>query len=72
MLRLQTVNNCKGQVSLTFDADFGYNQSVKEGVNRIGLGGMVMKKFYYEKWVPFIFNKRRILLLAIASYIALC
>jgi len=31
-----------------------------------------MKKFYYEIWLPFIFNKRRILILAIASYIALC
>jgi hypothetical protein len=31
-----------------------------------------MKKFYSEIWLPFIFNKRRILILAIASYIALC
>lgn len=31
-----------------------------------------MVKFYYETWLPFVFNKRRILLLAIASYIALC
>ncbi len=31
-----------------------------------------MKKFYYEKWVPFTINKRRILILAIASYITLC
>jgi hypothetical protein len=31
-----------------------------------------MEKFYHEVWLPFIFNKRRILLLAIASYIALC
>jgi hypothetical protein len=31
-----------------------------------------MRKFYYETWLPFTFNKRRILFLAIASYIALC
>lgn len=31
-----------------------------------------MKRFYYEKWLPFAFNKKRILILAIASYIALC
>ncbi len=31
-----------------------------------------MKKFYYETWLPFTFNKKRILFLAIASYIALC
>ncbi len=31
-----------------------------------------MKQFYYESWLPFIMNKRRILLLTIASYIALC
>lgn len=31
-----------------------------------------MKEFYYTKWLPFIFNKKRILILAIASYIALC
>jgi hypothetical protein len=35
-------------------------------------GGVVMKKFYYEIWLPFIFTKRRILILAIASYIAMC
>lgn len=32
----------------------------------------LMNKFYHETWLPFVFNKRRILLLAIASYIALC
>jgi hypothetical protein len=31
-----------------------------------------MKKFYYEVWMPFTINKRRLLLLAIASYIAMC
>jgi len=36
------------------------------------LYGTVMKKFYYEFWLPFTQNKKRILLLAIASYIAMC
>jgi len=31
-----------------------------------------MSRFYYETWLPFIISKRRILILAIASYIALC
>jgi hypothetical protein len=31
-----------------------------------------MKEFYYEVWVPFAITKRRILILAIASYLALC
>ncbi len=31
-----------------------------------------MKSFYYNRWLPFISTKRRILLLAIASYLALC
>ncbi len=33
---------------------------------------MLMKRFYNEVWLPFTLNKRRILLLAIASYLALC
>jgi len=33
---------------------------------------MVMKKFYYEIWLPFTITKKRILILAIAAYIALC
>ncbi len=36
---------------------------------RLGCG---MSRFYYEIWVPFTFNKRRILVLTIASYVALC
>jgi len=40
------------------------------------LGGhrrmVVMRSFYYETWLPFVITKRRILLLAIATYIALC
>lgn len=31
-----------------------------------------MQKFYYEIWLPFTMNKKRILFLAIVSYIALC
>jgi hypothetical protein len=31
-----------------------------------------MRNFYYKVWLPFSFNKKRLLLLAIASYIALC
>jgi hypothetical protein len=31
-----------------------------------------MKRFYVEVWVPFTLTKRRILVLAIASYLALC
>lgn len=27
---------------------------------------------YYKVWLPFIANKRRILILAVAAYIALC
>lgn len=30
------------------------------------------KNIYYNFWIPFMVPKRRILLLAIASYIALC
>jgi hypothetical protein len=37
-----------------------------------GFSGGAMSKFYYEKWLPFSFNKKRILFLTIASYIALC
>ncbi len=33
---------------------------------------MVMKKFYYETWLPFVATKRHILILAIATYAALC
>ncbi len=31
-----------------------------------------MKAFYYQVWLPFTVTKKRILILAIASYIALC
>jgi hypothetical protein len=33
---------------------------------------MMMVKFYNDLWLPFVFNKRRILVLAMASYLALC
>ncbi len=31
-----------------------------------------MKEFYLKVWAPFMATKKRILILAIASYIALC
>ena len=31
-----------------------------------------MKRFYYETWLPFTINKRRILILTIATYLAMC
>lgn len=31
-----------------------------------------MSKFYWTVWAPFVATKKRILFLAIASYIALC
>jgi hypothetical protein len=33
---------------------------------------MAMKKFYYESWLPFVATKKHILILAIATYAALC
>jgi hypothetical protein len=41
-------------------------------MRRMMIEGGVMNKFYYEFWIPFTLNKKRILILAIASYIALC
>jgi len=35
-------------------------------------GDKTMNKYYYRFWVPFVMNKKRILVLAIASYIAMC
>jgi len=38
-------------------------------------GNLAMKRivdFYYSKWLPFTATKRRILVLAIASYLAMC
>ncbi len=32
----------------------------------------MMINFYYQVWTPFVITKRRILILAIASYLALC
>jgi hypothetical protein len=31
-----------------------------------------IRSFYYSMWLPFTENKKRILILAIASYLALC
>jgi len=33
---------------------------------------MTAPNFYYDVWLPFVASKRPILLLAIATYIALC
>ncbi len=35
-------------------------------------GETIMTTFYYKVWLPFTATKKRILILAIASYIALC
>jgi len=32
----------------------------------------MMTNFYHKVWLPFMVTKKRILILAIASYIALC
>jgi len=34
--------------------------------------GMTMKSFYEKVWCPFVVTKKRVLVLAILSYIALC
>jgi len=36
-----------------------------------GFGEEVMRKLYYKMWFPFTANQKRILILAIATYIAL-
>jgi len=41
-------------------------------VIEFGFGEEVMRKFYYRFWLPFTVNKRRILILTIATYLALC
>jgi len=33
---------------------------------------MIMTQFYNEVWLPFVASKRPILMLAIATYLALC
>jgi hypothetical protein len=61
-------------IFLAFSACFGYDSGrviERECEPDYILRGP-MEKFYYEIWLPFVFNKRRILFLAIASYIALC
>jgi hypothetical protein len=50
---------------------FRYNTGVvREGALRGRK--RVMSRFYYETWLPFAATKWRILILAIASYLALC
>jgi hypothetical protein len=50
----------------------GYNTAIE--IWKIGgdFGSMAMKRFYYRIWLPFTATKKRILILAIASYIAMC
>jgi len=33
---------------------------------------MMLEHFYFDVWLPFVDSKRPILLLAIATYLALC
>jgi hypothetical protein len=52
-----------------------YNTGIREIRRSKGLGGlkkMIMKRFYDEVWLPFVASKRPILMLAIATYLALC
>jgi hypothetical protein len=46
--------------------------SVSGVMKNLVRGDKTMKKYYYRWWVPFTMNKKRILVLAIASYIAMC
>ena len=65
-------------ILLAICACIGYNDVIFE-VENVGLRSLgeknrrkEMKQFYYNFWVPFTVTKKRILILAIASYIALC
>lgn len=64
--------------SLAFSRVFGYtdnrNRSTASEVLRVmkGAGVRKVETFYYKVWLPFVSNKKRILVLAIASYLALC
>jgi len=59
---------------LAFYAPFCYHNHIvrEQQFTDVFREGEIMSRFYYETWLPFIVNKRRILILAIASYIALC
>jgi hypothetical protein len=58
---------------LIFTPLLGYNNFIiKQLFDGFIFLGWGMKKFYYEIWLPFTFTKRRILILAIASFIAMC
>ena len=63
----------------TFFLNFGCNSVIMTTVMKARLReqgyylrGKMMKRFYERFWCPFVVTKRRILILAIASYIALC
>jgi hypothetical protein len=55
-------------VFLESDPDWRYNTLNKQMASvmwvneRNASGGQTMKKYYYKFWVPFVANKRRILL----------
>ena len=51
---------------------FGYNAMRVGGRRRPPVSEQVMRRLYFKYWVPFTINKRRILVLAIASYVAMC
>ncbi len=63
-------------IFLVFSAVLVYNKVVmrKDRLRKWGfdLGRTTMTTFYYKVWLPFTATKKRILILAIASYIALC
>ena len=70
----------QGRFFLETGRVFVYNKLQHEAVG-FGIGGYeklfvrgdtTMKKYYYRWWVPFTMNKKRILVLTIASYIAMC
>ena len=53
---------------------FNYNADMivrGDQANSSNWGG-AMRQFYFQVWIPFTLSKRRILVLSIASYIALC
>jgi len=57
---------------LHLTAFFRYNTCITEARFDVFLRGNLMKKFYYEIWLPFTITKKRLLILALLSYIALC
>jgi hypothetical protein len=60
---------------LVFSGAVLYNKGVMgNGAAEVGYGlrRSVMLSFYYKVWLPFAATKKRVLILAIAAYIALC